>query len=194
MSRCRIAPQATRALLPSEASSMCAASSHRISPLAIKAKVDTPEKLYEWLKRCRHCKLVNTKVPELGCEIVDVSMLKRKSEDKTYLKNDLLHCLLRRGLSLAVTTSETNKKRRVEEEADDGSRSASTEEVAKVVLLRQGLPKFFDIDVDKDFADTDEPSWLRKRLAKRWPTNLYLLDKANGENAQVSWSEEFSAW
>ncbi|KAF4653900.1 hypothetical protein FOZ61_008597, partial [Perkinsus olseni] len=199
MSRCRIAPQATRALLPSEASGMCAASSHRISPLAIKAKVDTPEKLYEWLKRCRHCKLVNTKVPELGCEIVDVSMLKRKSEDKTYLKNDLLHCLLRRGLSLAVTTSEGNKKRRVEpasaeEEDDGGSRSAATERVAKVVLLRQGLPKFFDIDVDKDFADTDEPSWLRKRLTKRWPTNLYLLDKANGENAQVSWSEEFSAW
>ncbi|KAF4727135.1 hypothetical protein FOZ62_007535 [Perkinsus olseni] len=200
MSRCRIAPEATRALLPSEAStSACTASSHRISPLAIKAKVDTPEKLYEWLKRCRHCKLVNTKVPELGCEIVDVSMLKRKSEDKTYLKNDLLHCLLRRGMSLAVTTSEGNKRRKVEpasaeEEVDGGPCSASTEEVAKVVLLRQGLPKFFDIDVDKDFADSDEPSWLRKRLAERWPTNLYLLDKANGENAQVSWSGEFSAW
>ncbi|KAF4747583.1 hypothetical protein FOZ63_024853, partial [Perkinsus olseni] len=67
-------------------------------------------------------------------------MLKRKSEDKTYLKNDLLHCLLRRGLSLAVTTSEGSKKRRVgpasaEEESDGGPCSASTEEVAKVVLL-----------------------------------------------------------
>lgn len=56
MSLCRL--QATRALLPSEASSMCSGSSHRVSPLAVKARVDTPERLYEWLKKCKHCKLV----------------------------------------------------------------------------------------------------------------------------------------
>ncbi|EEQ98494.1 hypothetical protein Pmar_PMAR024011, partial [Perkinsus marinus ATCC 50983] len=154
---------------------------------------------------------VHTELPELECEIVDVSMLKRKSEDKVYLKNDLLHCVLRRGLSLALITGEGNKKRRLTGEGADDD--AARDEALKVVLLRQGLPKFFDIDVDDDLTGTtgdcaallmvqgrfpeqqsEKPSWLRKRLAERWPTTLYLLDKANGENAQVSWSVDLSAW
>ncbi|EER03837.1 hypothetical protein Pmar_PMAR010828, partial [Perkinsus marinus ATCC 50983] len=129
---------------------MCSGSSHRVSPLAVKARVDTPERLYEWLKKCKHCKLVHTELPELGCEIVDVSMLKRKSEDKVYLKNDLLHCVLRRGLSLALITGEGNKKRRLTGEGADDD--AAKDEAMKVVLLRQGLPKFFDIDVDDDLT------------------------------------------
>lgn len=32
---------------------------------------------------------------------------------RRYLKNDLLHCVLRRGLSLALITGEGNKKRRL---------------------------------------------------------------------------------
>ncbi|KAF4655173.1 hypothetical protein FOL47_009551, partial [Perkinsus chesapeaki] len=161
----------------------------KVSSLATKARIATPEALYDWMKKCKHCKLVSTELPEFGCNIVDVSMLKKKSEDKTYSRNNLLHCLLRRGLSLAVWDG--SKRRRIM--AQEGC-SLGVEEGLKVTLLRQGLPKFFDIDVDEDFTGSGVQSWLGKRLVEQWPNRLYLLDKANGENAQVSWAVEVSAW
>ena len=52
-------------------------------------------------------------------------------------------------------------------------------------IFRQGLPKFFDID---------EREIEKNLVGVGFPVTIHDLEKLNGENAQVSYSEKISKW
>jgi hypothetical protein len=54
---------------------------------------------------------------------------------------------------------------------------------------RQGLPKFFDLDILEIF----KPDSVCLP-ASSYPVTIYNLEKLNGENAQISWSRSLQRW
>jgi len=117
---------------------------------------------YKWISVNKNLKTVTTEVDDF--ELVDVGMKCYGGDTAVYLKNHDLQVRMRRGLTFIRRGK-------------------------NLQIGRQGLPKFFDLDLDKIER---EDSLLIPDSA--FPVTIYNLEKLNGENAQVSWSSDLQRW
>lgn len=130
------------------------------------------------------------KFPNL--ELIDVSIKKRNLEDEIFLGDRQLRMRNRRGQSMIAVMD-------------------SSQKIVEVQVLRRGLPKFFDLraghidrmtngapaKVDKGSKkaqrqlklewNTFMPETLRALSTEDCSLTIHLSEKANGENAQVSY-------
>ena len=110
-----------------------------------------------------------TPIPNL--HLLDIKLASKHEEDKYYLKNDNVYKYLRRGNCLTYNI-ETGKKG----------------------IGRIGLIKFFDYR--KNFSSNldEERRVLEKVKESEMPLSVYLTEKANGENFQVSFNPIYNCW
>ncbi len=105
-------------------------------------------------------------------ELIDIKLAVRYEEDDYYLRDDDIFNNLRRGDSLTYNT-----------------------ETKKYGIGRIGLIKFFDYK--KKYNDNEtlmENRVLGNVKSSKLPLIVYLTEKANGENFQVSYNNEFQCW
>ena len=105
-------------------------------------------------------------------ELIDIKLAVRYEEDDYYLRDDDIFNNLRRGDSLTYNT-----------------------ETKKYGIGRIGLIKFFDYKKKYDDNETlMENRVLGNVKSSKLPLIVYLTEKANGENFQVSYNNEFQCW
>ena len=112
----------------------------------------------------------NTSINNL--ELIDIKLAVRYEEDEYYLRDDDIFNYLRRGDSLTYNTQSK-----------------------KYGIGRIGLIKFFDYK--KKYNDNEtlmENRVLGNVKSSKLPLIVYLTEKANGENFQVSYNNEFQCW
>ncbi len=139
-------------------------------------------------------KLYSEPLSKLKVETIDAKIKNRKIEDSEYLVNHQLRSLLRRGNTLVRWTEGPNK--------------------GQVKIGRKGLSKFFDVRLGhiKLAAGKITEADLRKEgvdcrheydvsvlpcvqaISQGHSIDIYQTEKANGENAQVSFIAELDAW
>ena len=111
-----------------------------------------------------------TPIPNL--HLLDLKLASKYEEDKLYLKNDKIYKYLRRGNCLTFNT-----------------------ESGKIGIGRIGLIKFFDYRKKFSFDQlNEEKRVLEKVKESKLPLSVYLTEKANGENFQVSFNPIYNCW
>ena len=111
-----------------------------------------------------------TPIPNL--HLLDLKLALKYEEDKLYLKNEKIYKYLRRGNCLTYNT-----------------------ETGKIGIGRIGLIKFFDYR--KNFSSdllNEEKRVLEKVKESKLPLSVYVTEKANGENFQVSFNPTYNCW
>ena len=114
---------------------------------------------------------IESPTPIENLHLIDLKLALKYEEDKLYLKNDKIYKYLRRGNCLTYNT-ETNK----------------------VGIARIGLIKFFDYRKDYTGLINEERRVLEKVKESKLPLSVYLTEKANGENFQVSFNPIYNCW
>ena len=111
-----------------------------------------------------------TPIPNL--HLLDLKLALKYEEDKLYLKNDKIYKYLRRGNCLTYNTQS-----------------------GKIGIARIGLIKFFDYrrNYTSDLSK-EERRVLEKVKESKLPLSVYLTEKANGENFQVSFNPVYNCW
>ena len=122
-------------------------------------------------------------------ELIDAKIKNRRTEEEQYLHNDVIREKLRRGNSIVKLR-----------EKEGGF---------KYVVGRKGLVKFFDIRechinhlrIGKDMGKGDYKAEYQVSIQKCVDAlkdgnevRVYFTEKANGENAQVSYVQEIDCW
>ena len=118
----------------------------------------TPSEYFKWVETNKHLKTVASHRDDFS--LTDVAMRAGGADTGVYLKHPELQLRMRRGLTFLKSGD-------------------------RLEVTRQGLPKFFDLDLqqqEKDFKDS------------QFPITLYNLEKLNGENAQISYSKCIDKW
>ena len=110
-----------------------------------------------------------TPIPNLN--LLDIKIALKYEEDKLYLKNDKVYKYLRRGNCLTYNTKTGQKG-----------------------IARIGLIKFFDYRKNFSSYHSEEKRVLEKVKESKLPLSVYLTEKANGENFQVSWNSTYNCW
>ena len=112
----------------------------------------------------------HTPIPNL--HLLDLKLALKYEEDKLYLKNDKIYKYLRRGNCLTYNT-----------------------QTGKIGIARIGLIKFFDYrkNYTPDLSK-EEKRVLEKVKESKLPLSVYLTEKANGENFQVSFNPVYNCW
>ena len=111
-----------------------------------------------------------TPIPNL--HLLDLKLALKYEEDKLYLKNDKIYKYLRRGNCLTYNTQN-----------------------GKIGIARIGLIKFFDYR--KNYTSDllkEERRVLEKVKESKLTLSVYLTEKANGENFQVSFNPAYNCW
>jgi len=124
---------------------------------------ESPREYLEWIKGQKDLKTVRTDTNDFA--LIDVAMRAFGGDTKVYLENVILQEKMRRGLTFI-------------------------EKESKLEIARQGLPKFFDFELD--FLNSESKSCKVK--PSDYPITVYNLEKLNGENAQISWSPMVNKW
>ena len=114
---------------------------------------------------------IESPTPIENLHLLDLKLALKFEEDKLYLKDDKIYKYLRRGNCLTYNT-ETNK----------------------IGIARIGLIKFFDYRKDYSTLINEEKRVLEKVKESKLPLAVYLTEKANGENFQVSFNPVFNCW
>ena len=156
---------------------------------------DLHQTTYDYFKQEKEkVKLTSETLPKLKVETIDAKIKNRRIEDTEYLVDHQLRSLLRRGNTLVRWVEGPNK--------------------GQVKIARKGLAKFFDVRLGhiKLAAGTITEADLRKEgldcrleydvsvlpcveaLRKGHSIEVFQTEKANGENAQVSFVAELDAW
>ena len=111
-----------------------------------------------------------TPIPNL--HLLDLKLALKYEEDKLYLKNDKIYKYLRRGNCLTYNT-----------------------ETGKIGIGRIGLIKFFDYRKHYSLEQLNEEKRVLKTVKEsKLPLSVYLTEKANGENFQVSFNPVYNCW
>ena len=114
---------------------------------------------------------IESPTPIENLHLLDLKLALKFEEDKLYLKDDKIYKYLRRGNCLTYNT-ETNK----------------------IGIARIGLIKFFDYRKDYTNLISEERRVLEKVKQSKLPLSVYVTEKANGENFQVSFNPIFNCW
>ena len=114
---------------------------------------------------------IESPTPIENLHLLDLKLASKFEEDKLYLKDDKIYKYLRRGNCLTYNT-ETNT----------------------IGIARIGLIKFFDYRKDYTDLHKEERRVLEKVKESKLPLAVYLTEKANGENFQVSFNPIFNCW
>ena len=114
---------------------------------------------------------IESPTPIENLHLLDLKLALKFEEDKLYLKDDKIYKYLRRGNCLTYNT-ETNK----------------------IGIARIGLIKFFDYRKEYTHIYNEEKRVLEKVKESKLPISVYLTEKANGENFQVSFNPIFNCW
>ena len=114
---------------------------------------------------------IESPTPIENLHLLDLKLALKYEEDKLYLKDDKIYKYLRRGNCLTYNT-ETNK----------------------IGIARIGLIKFFDYRKDYSGLINERRRVLEKVEESKSPLGVYLTEKANGENFQVSFNPAFNCW
>ena len=114
---------------------------------------------------------IESPTPIENLHLLDLKLALKFEEDKLYLKDDNIYKYLRRGNCLTYNT-ETNK----------------------IGIARIGLIKFFDYRKNFSTLIGEERRVLEKVKESKLPLAVYLTEKANGENFQVSFNPVFNCW
>jgi hypothetical protein len=122
--------------------------------------METPEEYFDWIKKNKFLKTVSSERNTFV--LTDVAMRAGGADTAVYLKQPELQLRMRRGLTFI---EKPNSK--------------------KIEIVRQGLPKFFDLEIK------DQES---KFLPHQFPITFHNLEKLNGENAQISYSKSIGKW
>lgn len=118
--------------------------------------------------------IFNFKCPIDGIEVIDIRIKGKLNEDEIYLSNDSIYKTIRRGNSIIHKLN-----------SDTYS------------MGRMGLPKFFDYSKKNSQSAYDKSVKSRVMTPieqSKGPYRIYLTEKANGENFQVSYNTEYQAW
>ena len=110
-----------------------------------------------------------TPIPNL--HLLDLKLALKYAEDKLYLNNDKIYKYLRRGNCLTYNTS-----------------------TKKIGIARIGLIKFFDYRKDFSYYINEEKRVLKTVKESKLPLAVYITEKANGENFQVSFNPVYNCW
>lgn len=118
--------------------------------------------------------LIPFRCPIDGIEVIDIRIKGKLNEDEIYLNSDTIFKTIRRGNSIIHKLNSEMYS-----------------------MGRMGLPKFFDY-LKKNSQSSYEKS-IQKRVIDpikqtKGPYSVYLTEKANGENFQVSFNTEHQAW
>ena len=111
-----------------------------------------------------------TPIPDL--HLLDLKIAAKYEEDRLYLNNDNIYKYLRRGDCLTYNTKTGQKG-----------------------IGRIGLIKFFDYR--KHYSHDlrrEENRVLEKVKESKLPLSVYITEKANGENFQVSFNTTYDCW
>ena len=114
---------------------------------------------------------IESPTPIENLHLLDLKLALKYEEDKLYLKDDKIYKYLRRGNCLTYNT-ETNK----------------------IGIARIGLIKFFDYRKDYTHLANEERRVLEKIKESKLPLSVYITEKANGENFQVSFNPMYNCW
>ena len=114
---------------------------------------------------------IESPTPSPNLHLLDIKMALKYEEDKLYLKNDKIYKYLRRGNCLTYNIK-TGKKG----------------------IARIGLIKFFDYRKNFSTHHEEEKRVLEKVKETKLPLSVYLTEKANGENFQVSFNPTYNCW
>ena len=114
---------------------------------------------------------IESLTPIENLHLLDLKLTLKYEEDKLYLKDDKIYKFLRRGNCLTYNTL-TNK----------------------VGIARIGLIKFFDYRKDYTHLPNEERRVLEKVKETKLPLSVYITEKANGENFQVSFNPFYNCW
>ena len=147
--------------------------------------------LHQYYKTKRYLKLVEAKTPiSRYVKTIDVSIKDRNKEDETYLYDQELQERLRRGNTLIKVVNQNYS-------------------IRDLKIGRRGLPKFYDLRAihlkvlngEKSMSTFDSKNYRNRLSYYEWRTiipelehcldkngqiSVYMSEKANGENAQVS--------
>ena len=122
--------------------------------------METAAEYFDWIKKNKFLKTVASERDSFT--LTDVAMRAGGADSAVYLKQPELQLRMRRGLTFL---QKSNSK--------------------SVEIVRQGLPKFFDLEI-KDQEN--------KFLPHQYPITFHNLEKLNGENAQISHSKSIGKW
>ena len=114
---------------------------------------------------------IESPTPIENLHLLDLKLALKYEEDKLYLKDDKIYKYLRRGNCLTYNTV-TNK----------------------IGVARIGLIKFFDYRKDYTHLANEERRVLEKVKESKLPLSVYITEKANGENFQVSFNPMYNCW
>ena len=114
-----------------------------------------------------HITLLDIKITDRGRHI--------NLEDKLYLENDSLFHMIRRGNTIIQNT-----------------------QTKEIHIARVGLKKFYDYKKTYNKNDLTEQQMERRVLdpvkSSTHPLSVYLTEKANGENCQITYCGAFQCW
>jgi energy-coupling factor transporter ATP-binding protein EcfA2 len=135
-----------------------------------------PETLLTWATSHKKLKESSSSTPIDGYELHDIKVATKHNEDDIFLQDDEIYFRIRRGNAIA-TVLKGNK--------------------LTYKIARRGIIKFFDYQ-----SKTSKKHKLMQRLINPIhmafkcgnKIRIYYTEKANGENLQISFDNEFNAW
>jgi hypothetical protein len=118
--------------------------------------METAGEYLNWIKKNKFLKTVSSHRDSFS--LTDVAMKAGGADTAVYLKQPELQVRMRRGLTFLEMSD-------------------------SIEIVRQGLPKFFDLELKE-----------LRFLPHQYPITFHNLEKLNGENAQISYSNTINKW
>lgn len=137
-----------------------------------------PRSLIQWAHKTKNLVVTEADTPIKNCELLDIKV-KKRNEDEVFLTDDEVFQRIRRG-NCVISYTFNNQR------------------IFK--MARKGLKKFFDYKIN--YKSNKEGKKMKKivlddvkkSFSQEKGIKVYLTEKANGENLQISYDDYHKAW